>query len=56
MKLEGEGEGEITPETEMNKKISIRIRFDSPKFVFDSIRSDRLQKNPYSIRFDSNML
>jgi hypothetical protein len=40
-------------EAETNRKISIRIRFDSIHSIFDSIRFDLLLKIPNSIRFDS---
>ena len=40
-------------EAETNRKISIRIRFDSIHSTFDSIRFDLLFKIPNSIRFDS---
>jgi hypothetical protein len=41
------------PETETNRKISIRIRFDSIQPIFDSIRFDPLFEIPNSIQFDS---
>ncbi len=43
-------------ETETNKKISIRIRFDSTALIFDSIRFDRGFKSRKSVRFDQNYI